>query len=75
MYKYETFTQRIAEHPDYQAKYVENPNSYTRELAYKKIFDEVALSMRKFQMEFAKRLMDDQFKQEFRSSTQRYLDR
>lgn len=72
---YETFTQRIVEHPDYQAKYVDNPDSYTRELAYKKIFDEVALSMRKFQMEFAKRLMDDQFKQEFRSSTQRYLER
>ncbi|WP_293881611.1 type I restriction endonuclease subunit R [Sphingobacterium sp. UBA1498] len=72
---YETFTQRIADHPDYQKKYVDNLDPYTRELAYKKIFDDVALSMRKFQMEFAKRLMDDQFKQEFRNSTQRYLDR
>lgn len=72
---YETFTQRIADHPDYQQKYVDNLDPYTRELAYKKIFDDVALSMRKFQMEFAKRLMDDQFKQEFRNSTQRYLDR
>lgn len=72
---YETFTQRIADHPDYQQKYVDNLDPYTRELAYKKIFDDVALSMRKFQMEFAKRLMDDQFKQEFRSSTQRYLER
>ncbi|WP_286736656.1 MULTISPECIES: type I restriction endonuclease subunit R [Sphingobacterium] len=72
---YETFTQRIADHPDYQQKYVDNLDPYTRELAFKKIFDDVALSMRKFQMEFAKRLMDDQFKQEFRSSTQRYLDR
>ncbi len=72
---YETFTQRIADHPDYQQKYVDNLDPYTRELAFKKIFDDVALSMRKFQMEFAKRLMDDQFKQEFRNSTQRYLDR
>ena len=72
---YETFTQRIADHPDYQQKYVDNLDPYTRELAYKKIFDDVALSMRKFQMEFAKRLMDDQFKQEFRNSTQRYLER
>ena len=54
---------------------MDNLDPYTRELAYKKIFDDVALSMRKFQMEFAKRLMDDQFKQEFRNSTQRYLDR
>ncbi len=72
---YETFTQHIADHPDYQQKYVDNLDPYTRELAYKKIFDDVALSMRKFQMEFAKRLMDDQFKQEFRNSTQRYLGR
>lgn len=72
---HETFTQRMAEHPDYQHKYVDNQDPYTRELAFKKIFDDVALSMRKFHMEFAKRLMDDQFKQEFRNSTQRYLDR
>ncbi len=72
---YEIFTQRIADHPDYQQKYVDNLDPYTRELAYKRIFDDVALSMRKFQMEFAKRLMDDQFKQEFRNSTQRYLER
>lgn len=68
-----TFTESIKKHPDYQAKYVNNPDSYTRELAYKKIFDEVAYALRKLHLEFSKELTDEHFKQDFRTSTQRYL--
>ncbi len=70
---YYTFTERIQSHPDYESKYVNNPDSYTRDLAYKKIFDDVALSLRKLHLEFSKQLMDEHFKQDFRASTQRFL--
>lgn len=69
---YYTFTERIQSHPDYESKYVNNPDSYTRDLAYKKIFDDVALSLRKLHLEFSKQLMDEHFKQDFRASTQRF---
>lgn len=72
---YFTFTERITQHPDYQSKYLDNKDEHTRSLAYNKIFNDVALGMRKFQIEFTKRLMDEQFMQDFKSSTQRYLGR
>lgn len=72
---YYTFTDKIAQHPDYESKYLNNADAHTRELAYNKIFDEVSLSMRKVQIEFAKQLMNDQFKQDFKTSTQRFLKR
>ncbi|WP_347219362.1 type I restriction endonuclease [Chryseobacterium sp.] len=70
-----TFTDKVINHPDYEAKYLNNNDEYTKQLAYKKIFDEVALSMRKFQIEFAKQLTDEHFKQDMLTSTQRFLDR
>lgn len=68
-----TFTDKVVTHPDYETKYLNNPDEHTKQLAYKKIFDEVALSMRKFQIEFAKQLTDEHFKQDMLNSTQRYL--
>ncbi|MGV0941058.1 type I restriction endonuclease subunit R [Empedobacter sp. ULE_I140] len=70
-----TFTDKVITHPDYETKYLNNPDEHTKQLAYKKIFDEVALSMRKFQIEFAKKLTDEHFKQDMLNSTQRFLRR
>ncbi|MFV0226263.1 type I restriction endonuclease [Empedobacter falsenii] len=70
-----TFTDKVVTHPDYETKYLNNPDEHTKQLAYKKIFDEVALSMRKFQIEFAKKLTDEHFKQDMLNSTQRFLRR
>lgn len=70
-----TFTDKVLAHPDYETKYLNNPDEHTKQLAYKKIFDEVALSMRKFQIEFAKQMTDEHFKQDMLNSTQRFLSK
>ncbi len=68
-----TFTEKIAQHPDYQDKYLNNNDPHTRDLAYQRIMEDVAMSMRKLQIEFAKQWMNEDFKQGIKASTQRYL--
>ena len=68
-----TFTDKITRHPDYMSKYVNNQDPHTRQLAYNRIMEDVAKSMRKVQIEFAKHWLDQSFRQEFTASTQRYL--
>lgn len=70
-----TFTEKITQHPDYTDKYLKNKDPYTRELAYNRIMEDVAKSMRKVQIEFAKQWLDQNFKQEFGAMAQRYLGR
>jgi Type I site-specific restriction-modification system, R (restriction) subunit and related helicases len=70
-----TFTEKITQHPDYEDKYLKNKDPYTRELAYDRILEDVAKSMRRVQIEFAKQWLDQGFKQEFKASTQRFLGR
>ena len=59
----------------YKSKYFNNQDNYTRDIAYNKILDQVALQMRKVQLDFAKLWLDDHFKQDFKSSTQRAIGR
>ncbi|SFC29248.1 type I restriction enzyme, R subunit [Flexibacter flexilis DSM 6793] len=68
-----SFTKRITQHPDFTTKYQNNTDAYTRELAFKKIFDDVAHALSRLNIDFAKQLLDDQFKQDFRDSAQRRL--
>lgn len=70
-----TFTEKITQHPDYLDKYINNNDPHTRDLAYQRIMEDVAMSMRKLQIEFAKQWMNDDFKQGIKASTQRYLER
>lgn len=70
---FQTFVEKIQEHPDYETKYLNNNDTYTRELAYDKIMEQVALSMRKLHLDFTKKWMDEHFKQDFKSGTQRFL--
>ena len=54
---------KIKVHPDFQTKYVDNPDSHTRELAYMKIFNEVMNRQRRDDLELYKRVsQDDIFK-------------
>ena len=70
---FQTFIEKIQQHPDYESKYLNNHDTYTRDLAYDKIVESVAFSMRKFQLDFAKQWMDEHFRQDFKSGTQRAL--
>ncbi|MFB5946725.1 type I restriction endonuclease subunit R [Albibacterium profundi] len=70
-----TFTEKITQHPDYQEKFLHNSDPFTKELAYNKIVEDVAKDMRKVQLEFAKQWLDQNFKEDFKNSTQRYLGR
>ncbi|MVZ62162.1 type I restriction endonuclease subunit R [Sphingobacterium humi] len=72
---FQTFLEKIQQHPDYESKYLNNHDNYTRDIAYNKILDQVALQMRKVQLDFAKQWLDDHFKQDFKSSTQRAIGR
>ncbi|WFB62125.1 type I restriction endonuclease [Sphingobacterium sp. WM] len=72
---FQTFVEKIQQHPDYESKYLNNQDNYTRDIAYNKILDQVALQMRKVQLDFAKQWLDDHFKQDFKSSTQRAIGR
>lgn len=72
---FQTFVEKIQQHPDYESKYLNNHDNYTRDIAYNKILDQVALQMRKVQLDFAKQWLDDHFKQDFKSSTQRAIGR
>ena len=70
-----TFTDKVQQHPDFKEKYQNNNDPYTKELAYSKITDDVAMDMRKVQIEFGKQWLDPNFKNDFKNSTQRYLGR
>jgi len=72
---FQTFVEKIQQHPDYESKYLNNHDHYTRDIAYNKILDQVALQMRKVQLDFAKQWLDEHFKQDFKSSTQRAIGR
>src|SRR5690606_32425265 len=72
---FQTFVEKIKQHPDYESKYLNNQDQYTRDIAYTKILDQVALQMRKVQLDFAKQWLDEHFKQDFKQSTQQFLMR
>ncbi len=55
--------QRIEAHPDYKPKFLNNPDRENRQLAMRKILDEVMLKQRKNEMElYRKYARDDAFK-------------
>ncbi len=50
---------KIKEHPDFKDKYLNNKDNYTRDLAYKKIFDEVMNRQRRVELELYKKIATD----------------
>lgn len=51
-------------HPDFKEKYAENPDIQNREIAFRKIFEEVMAKQRKDELELYKMVAKDEaFKQ------------
>ena len=66
--------QKIKEHPDYQTKYLDNPDQQNRELAYAKIFTEVMNQQRRNELELYKMIaQDDAFKRAMQDTVKRLL--
>jgi len=67
--------QKMKEHPDFQSKYLDNPDSHTRDLAYVKIFDDIMNKQRRSELELYKRVsQDDVFKSAFQDTVKRILN-
>ncbi len=65
---------KIKEHPDYQSKYVDNPDTQNRELAYAKIFNEVMNQQRRTELELYKLMsQDDAFRKAMQDTVKRIL--
>ena len=57
--KFLNIADNISSHPDFQKKYKDNQDSYNRDLAFDKIFEEVMLKNRRTEMELYKMLATD----------------
>lgn len=69
--KFVNIAESVKNHPDYADKYQNNPDPHNRELAYRKIFDDVMLQRRKEDMEFYRLFASDPaFASALRKSTQ-----
>ena len=73
--KFVTIRRDIWKHPDYESKVANNMDPYTRELALKKILDEVMNRQRRKELELYKLYAKDEaFYQAFYESMKRMLD-
>ncbi len=70
--KFINIADSIKAHPDYEAKYQNNPDPHNRDLAFEKIFSEVMLKRRKDELELYKLIAKDPA---FKSSMQQSLQR
>ena len=72
--KFINLAQRMKSHPDFKEKYEENMDKQNREIAFKKIFDEVMAKQRKNELDLY-RLMsqDESFKQAMQDTIKRML--
>jgi type I restriction enzyme R subunit len=70
--KFINIAESIKKHPDFEAKYQNNPDPHNRELAFEKMLKEVMLSRRKDELELYKLFSgDDAFKTSWTQSMQR----
>jgi len=68
--------QKIKEHPDYQTKYLDNPDKQNRELAYTKIFADVMNKQRKQELELYRIIAQDEaFKRAMQETVKQILER
>lgn len=73
--KFISLSKHIQAHPDYQTKVAENKDTQNREIALKKILDEVMRAQRKKELELYKLYAkDDSFYQAFFDTMKRMLD-
>ena len=73
--KFVMLSKYIQEHPDYQAKVAENSDVQNREIAFKKILDDVMREQRKKELDLYKLYAkDDSFYQAFFDTMKRIID-
>ncbi len=66
--------EKIQQHPDYERKYLNNPDSHTKNLAYIKIFDEVMNQQRRTELKLYKKIAEDEaFKHAMQNTVKRIL--
>ena len=72
--RFVNIAKKIQEHPDYQSKYIDNPDVQNRDLAYEKIFREVMNQQRRSELELYKMIsQDDVFRQAMQDTVKRIL--
>ena len=73
--KFVTLSKQVQAHPDFKSKVAENYDMQNRDIAFKKIMDQVMRDTRKKEMELYKLyVQDDSFNQAFFDSMKRMLD-
>jgi len=73
--KFVNLAQRMRTHPDFASKYAENSDTQNREIAFKKIFDDVMTNQRKNELDLYRLLSTDEaFKQAMQETLKRILD-
>jgi type I restriction enzyme R subunit len=72
--KFVTLAKSIQAHPDYLEKYSENTDVQNREIAFKKIFDDVMAQQRKIELDLYKKVtQDDSFRIAMQDTLKRIL--
>ncbi len=72
--RFVNIAKKIQEHPDYQSKYIDNPDVQNRDLAYEKIFRDVMNQQRRSELELYKMIsQDDVFRQAMQDTVKRIL--
>ena len=72
--KFVTLAKSIQAHPDYLEKYSENADAQNREIAFKKIFDDVMAQQRKIELDLYKKVtQDDSFRIAMQDTLKRIL--
>lgn len=72
--RFVNIAQKVKEHPDYQSKYLDNPDVQNRDLAYVKIFNDVMNQQRRTELELYKLIsQDDAFRQAMQDTVKRIL--
>jgi type I restriction enzyme R subunit len=72
--KFVTLAKSIQAHPDYLEKYSENADAQNREIAFKKIFDDVMAQQRKVELDLYKKVtQDDSFRIAMQDTLKRIL--
>jgi type I restriction enzyme R subunit len=73
--KFVNLAKSIKAHPDYQHKYAENPDIQNREIAFRKIFEDVMAKQRKNELDLYRMITkDDSFKTAMQDTLRRMLD-
>jgi type I restriction enzyme R subunit len=72
--KFVSLADKIKKHPDYKTKFYENTDEQNREIAFKKIFEEVMSKQRKTELDLYRLISQDEaFKQSMQDTLKRIL--